>query len=248
MNVKRFIKGYLFILILATGLIGLGDNAFAIPTLQIYIEGATYDALTETWVITTANPFKLWVIGDVGKYGPVYGIKLSAAVSSAEISGGNIALTSTTTTLITDPSTPSNPSPTTNFPSGDGAIPVRGDGTSLPTHGVYRPGTSFFEWYIGNFDKKDSPIGDFITTFPTSFPDTGQVNAYTVNVSGFSKVHFDAYNHIYVGKNHAKYVFAPFSHDGEGINIVPEPATMFIFSSGLGIMGWEKRRRKKINL
>src|SRR3990172_11108618 len=94
----------------AVTLLMVGDflisTAMAIPTLQLYIEGSTYDTDTDTWVIATTSPFKLWVIGDVGAYGPITDVKLSAAVSTSEIVGSSISLSSSTTGLIADPSTP----------------------------------------------------------------------------------------------------------------------------------------------
>lgn len=112
------------------------DRAIALPTLQLYIEGATYDPNTETWVIGKSE-FVLWVIGDVQKFGAIYDVKLAAAVRSNE--SGNITLTPTTTHLVTDPSLPPTPTPTSNFPSDDGAIPIMHDGRPLPSHGIYGP-------------------------------------------------------------------------------------------------------------
>lgn len=211
------------------------DRAEAVPALQLFIEGATYDSATDTWVLSTGGPFQLWVIADVAKTGGIEGVKLSAAVSTSEIPGGSITLAPTTTTLLTDPSTPGDPSTTSNFPSADGVVPVRGDGTPLPAHGIYGAGTSFFEWNLGDFTLTDSPVGDFVDAFPTTFPTTGQINVYTVAVTGFTRVHFDAYNHVFDATNHGDYKFAPFSHDAE--TRVPEPGTLVLVTTGLGLGG-----------
>ena len=198
----------------------LATAASAVPTLQLYIEGATYDATTETWV-TTATDFNLWVLG----VSPVDDVKLAVAFMTDEL-GGSVSLTPTTAGdfdgVLGDDDTSTPGAATFIGTSADGAVPVLGDLSSLPTHGIYGPGVSFLEFNLGDFTLTDSPIGDY-QGVPVSFPDVGQINVYSVSVTGFeSGVHFDVYDHTVVGKDGAqvKYVFAPFSHDAE----VPEPA------------------------
>lgn len=220
-----------FLVVVITGV----DRLSAIPALQLYIEGATYDSQTETWVITEPV-FKLWVIGNVGQFGTIYDVKLAAAVKSDE--SGTITLTPTTTSLVYDPSTPPEPSPTSNFPSPDGAVPVMHDDRPLPKHGIYGPGVKFYEWSLGDFTLTDSPIGDFIDGFPTEFPKQGQINAYIVEVSGFSWVHFDAYGY----KSNPGPVFAPFSHDA---HYTPEPSSLILLLAGGAILLRMRRRQAK---
>ena len=214
------------------------DRATALPTLQLYIEGATYDPTNETWVIGKSE-FVLWVIGDVQSYGTIYDVKLAAAVRSDD--SGTISLTRTTTSLVYDPSIPPNPTPTENFPSPDGAVPIMRDGSPLPSHGIYGPGVKFYEWFLGDFALIDSPIGDFTNGFPTEFPKYGQINAYIVTVSGFSWVHFDAYGYIVKPNPGEQSVFAPFSHDAE---YTPEPAAFVLLLLGSVLLLRRKSGRK----
>lgn len=226
--------------------------AFAVPILQVYIEGATYNSSSETWVVSSGN-FRLWVIGNVngpGGQGTIEDVKLAAAFSSSET--GSISLTGSTTGGyggFTDPST--SAAPVFLQTNTDGSSPTLGDGSSLASHGIYGAGTSWKEWALGDFALTDSPIEDFITSFPTAPAVTeGQINVYSVSVTGYTNVHFDAYNHV-GGETHAKYVFAPFSHDGEGSGggvppaSIPEPTTLLLSIMGLlALVGFRRRSVK----
>ena len=80
----------------------------------------------------------------------------------------------------------------------------------LAPHGIFNDGTlnHWDDYLLGNFTLTDSPIADFdgVNSFPSLFPDHGQVNVYAVHITGWGRVHFDAYNAS---------TFAPFGHDAE---------------------------------
>jgi hypothetical protein len=219
-------------------LCGFAPAAEAIPALQIYVEGATYDTDSESWVSGASGSLRLWVIGNVEQFGTIADVKLVAAFRTMEI--GSISITSTTTSLLTDPSTPAAPTVYGSV-GGDGTLPVMSDGRSLAPHGIYGTGTSFIQWELGDFSMVDSPVGDFITSFPASFPRMGQINAYDITISGYTIVHFDAFNHV-EGVNHA--IFVPFSHDASA---VPEPGSVMLLGAGLvgSALVWRRKRRKQ---
>lgn len=192
----------------AAAILFAASSVSAIPVLQIYVEGATYDTNSETW-ITTASDFKLWVVGNVDAHGAILNTKLTASFFG--LGGGSISFTPTTTGLITDPSTPSAPSAAG---SGNGGHPV------LPNHGIFNDATlhHWTDYTIGDMSLTDSPIGDYSGSpaWPTSFPNNGQVNVYQVHVEGWTKVHFDAYGVTVNTTNGRETTWkTPGSHDGQ---------------------------------
>jgi hypothetical protein len=63
-------------LVAITAVVAISPAAQAVPTLQVYIEGATYDDQDESWKITSPSntPLRLWAVGDVagpGGKGPI---------------------------------------------------------------------------------------------------------------------------------------------------------------------------------
>lgn len=240
--------------------------AQAIPALQLYVEGATYDSATQTWVLDDGFDFRLWAIANItgpgGSAGVIDDVRLAVAYPSA--AGVSVALTGTRTggtgsyLGFTDPSVapgapvsfgPAN-CPGTAHPAvvTDGSSPTLGNCSALPAHGIYGAGTYWQEFALGDMGgaaaPADSPIGDFISAFPTPIgSDKAVIHAYDVSVAGLAEsqfVHFDLYNHFEAG-NHTRVRFAPFSHDASGGGgQVPEPSVALLLLAGLLGFGFSR--------
>lgn len=241
-------------------------SAMAIPELQLYIEGATYDTTTDTWIASGSGDLRLWTIGNVagaGSKGSIFDVKLSIAYADGLTP--TFSLTSSTTGGFggyTDPSTPV--AATFSKTVTDGSAPILGDGTSLPTHGIYGSATDWTEFLLGDFTLTDSQIGDFITSFPAaSGALVGQINVYDISITGVAAgtaFHFDLYDH-YLAANDAKYINAPFSHDAGGTSStssggggastsgpIPEPGTLTLMGAAIlgGLFQYRRRSQPRV--
>src|SRR6266540_3179779 len=198
-----------------------GQKAMALPVLQLYIEDAVYDPVSETWVLdttrnnpnwekyvvpgTTITHFRLWTLGDVSQSddGAIHNVRLAAVYDGVD--GGYVNLTITPSTTMgyagfTDPSAPVAPQYLQTVT--DGSTPKLSGGSDLPSHGEYGPGKVWQEWALGDFTLKDSPLGDFINSVPEPLQGKmGQINVYDVYeehsyLNGVFPIHFDLYDSI----------------------------------------------------
>jgi hypothetical protein len=205
----------------------------AVPPLQLYIDGATYDPTTETW-ISFENDFDLYVIGN----GNLSDVLVSMALSTPEgiDPNGDVSIDVNGSTYG---SWTWGYAPLSNDPSvWDG-----GD-DDLQTHGIYP--AWYTEFSAGDFTE----VGGIHDVQPPSTWNPtmgyipggnhlGEYKMYSISVTGDAFVHFDAYTTNSDGTINK---FAPFSHDaGTGI---PEPATMLLFGLGLAGAGVVRKLRK----
>lgn len=228
--------------------------AHAVPLLQLYIEGATYNQATETWELDRPidQHLRLWTIGNVagpGGKGTLSDVRLAIAYGSDFGAAPTFTLASSTTGGLggfTDPSLA--PSATFLGLHTDGSAPVIAGSSSLSPHGVYGDGTYWQEFALGTFGLTDSPIADFINAFPSapSSP-SGQINVYEITVSGVvvgGWLHFDLYG-TYLQGQKIKAVFAPYSHDAGNHVKVPEPGTLALLGGALLLLAGASYGRRR---
>jgi hypothetical protein len=218
-------------LVLLTVALLAAPSVFAVPNLQLYISGATYEVDDQTWVIGSSS-FDLWVIGNAEMSNVMVSMALAQDASPAGVS---INVNGTPYSSFIDGFAPFWTAP--GFDPGD----------DLARHGIFP--TWYTEFNTADFGPTawGTSAGRVADVQPPStwnptmgyLPGTanGEFRSYSISVTGASFVHFDAYT--LNGDGSIQY-FAPFSHDAE---MVPEPATALLLS--LGLMGAGVYRRFK---
>lgn len=212
----------LFVLLPALLVLIACQSAMAIPALQIYIPGAVWNSSSQTWV-TDASDFELWVIVANTDSKPVYDLTLVAALDPTEAPvPGALTIDGTDYDSFFYGTPPSWGSNAGNY----------------PPHSIYPS------------NYAEMQIAALVNTYPETvhnmqpgeFADAAPGITFKFQVStDYEFVHFDAYG--FHNESDGLFKFVPNSHDGE-YNI-PEPSTLLLFGSALGLAGLVTRRRIK---
>ncbi|HSG98602.1 MAG TPA: choice-of-anchor N protein, partial [candidate division Zixibacteria bacterium] len=191
------------------------SDAYAIPALQVYIPGATYDVATETWIVGGSD-FTVWVVAAE----PMYNVSLTVSLGPDEDPfAGSVDVGGTVYT---------------------GADFTNGAHPLLAPHGIFP--TDYVDHAIGNLTAGTDPIADFTNGYVhgvTPLNKLGTIAMIDISITGFQTVHFDAWGYNASGQ----FKFAPFSHDGG--TAIPEPTTALLFALGAAGVGASRFRRKK---
>lgn len=235
-----FVSRYIVFSLLMVAI--LAGSAFALPPIQLFIDGATYDWGSQSWVATTTGSVDVYVISaDDAKSDIIVCMALGQSDDPNTMTvdfGGTVV----------------NPGDWVygNPPS----PPAWQPGDDLAPHGVYP--TNFAEIHTGAYglsqmvgDVQPDTLngGEYWDPTPTpAFPGapathSGDWKMFTVNITGpiGSGVHFDAYT---LNPDGTLYQFAPFSHDAT-TTLVPEPGTLVLMGTGLFGLGLGALRKRK---
>jgi len=225
------------LLLLITLTILAGTASAAVPGLQLFIAGARYDRLSQTW-ITNATGFDLYVVSSGHVIDDVI-----VSVAIAQRDNPNNANVNFNGHQI------SSSEWVYGYPPIDN-VPEDFDPGDMPRHRVFP--TWFVEEHTGAYGLNQS-VGNVVPyngVGPYWDPSTGMgqtevlgdVKRFHVETGGgMTYVHFDAYA---TRPDGTIWKYAPYSHDAEMIANAPEPGTLAMLGMGLFGLGAYSRRKK----
>ena len=230
------------ILVLIIGLV-IAPAANAVPDLQLFIDGATYDGDTETWVLATTGGVDLYVISANEEHYDVI-------VSMSLIGFGEFDDPSVVSVSGFD----NTPSAWTWGFAPVFSAPEFDNNEDVPPHGIWptwyaedSTGHYYTSDFVGDV-QPDENTGEYWSPAPdpeypgASANASGSYKLFSLSIDApvGTALHFDAYTLI----NGELDEFAPFSHDATA-TVVPEPGTILLMSTGLLGLGLSAIRRRK---
>jgi hypothetical protein len=266
MKVLKLRAGLLLALLLL-----IGPPLFALPTFQVYIDGATagnFGPDEESW-LTRDRSFTLIV---AGAYQAASGQGQKATMDLVEVTlllsvpqsqtgtitinggdGGATLLTSREGVPGTDffnPNANADIDLLMNEPSNDGYMTKNflPESINFNNHYPFREGVSYFLLYeIGDFDP-DGPVHDYNADPPGSTDlvenSLGEEKEFNVYVSGFTWVHFDAYGFDVYG--HGSEILKgtwDISPGSHDATFIPAPGAILLGGIGICLVGWLRIRK-----
>jgi hypothetical protein len=226
---------------------------FAVPTFQVYIDGATANTIgsdEQTW-FTFNDSFDLIVVGAYGsKTSSLSEVTLAISVPQGE--QGTITFNTGVATLLKV----TTATPYGNNPNGDANVDLLSDITGndgytdksiLPdnfdNHYPFKNDVSDFLLYdIGDFSNVGDVNNYNASSGTISLEGSGEEKKFSVSIIGFSRVHFDAYGYESKSKGQSSWQINPGSHDST--YLVPAPGAILLGGIGVTLIGWLRRRKK----
>jgi PEP-CTERM motif len=247
------------ILLTLLALLLIPTTAMAVPALQLYADGATFNPKSgaagfdpnfseETWVAGSSD-FTLYVVGAEGRYKYIDNTYLLVSVQAENYNGGN----GTITIKGKDGEASDVQAVSVALNS---ATATYGTPGGMSGHGVF----DAYSWWVSIPELLGNTTEPIQNYSPDSINDPaegeGEIQLYDVSIEGFALAHFDL-----VGRGWKKTkcgwktdcLKAPFSHDVEGPGdtpdprideTIPEPATMTLFGITLIGIGIYRRKRR----